>query len=230
MIEYKSILGYLSTLVAIVAYVIYFRQIFSGKVKPHAFSWFIWALTTGIIFVAQIVKGGGAGAWVTGLTALACFVIFVLALFKGKRDFAKIDWVFLASALSAIVLWWITRDPTLSVILITITDTIGAFPTFRKSYYEPNQESATLFGLNSLKFVVALFALGSYTITTWLYPAILVLTNAIIVLLILVGRHQQKVTDFPKFGIKYRNEAPRSRAPRYPKRNSPKPGTLLRPP
>lgn len=42
MIEFKILLGYLSVLIAFVSYIIYFRQISAGKIKPHAFSWFIW--------------------------------------------------------------------------------------------------------------------------------------------------------------------------------------------
>ncbi len=192
MIEYKTILGSLSILIALIGYSIYFKQIFSGKVKPHAFSWFIWGLITGIVFAVQLTRNGGAGAWVTGLTALACFTIFVLALKKGTRDFLIFDWISLASALFAILLWWFTKEPILSIIIITIADAIGALPTIRKSFHKPHEESIPLFALNSIKFFVALFALEAFTLTTYLYPLSLVLTNGLIVLVILIRGRQLK--------------------------------------
>lgn len=192
MIEYKFILGYLAILVAFVSYVVYFKQIFSGKTKPHAFSWFVWSLTTGIVFIAQIVKHGGAGAWVTGFTALACLAIFASALFKGNRKFVKLDWIFLGSALLSLLLWWLTKEPMLSVILLTLTDMLASLSTLRKSYYKPHEESATFFSFSSLKFLIAIFALESFTLTVWLYPTSLIITNALIVLVLLIRRQQLK--------------------------------------
>ncbi len=82
--EYKIFLGYLAVIIGIVSYVPYITNIFRGKTKPHAFSWLVWSVLTGIAFAAQVVEHGGAGSWITGSTALTCVVIFILALFKGN--------------------------------------------------------------------------------------------------------------------------------------------------
>lgn len=186
--EYKIILGSLSVVISFVGYAIYFRQIFFGKIKPHVFSWFIWSILTGIVFVAQVVEGGGPGTWVTGVGSLICFTVFIAALFKGERKFVKLDWIFLISALLSLLLWWITKQPVLSVILITISDAFGTLLTIHKSYHKPFEESVTLFTFNSIKATVSLFALESYVLATWLYPAYLVLGNGLIVLMLLVRR------------------------------------------
>ena len=188
--EYKSILGILSVLLAFVAYGVYFKQIFSGKIKPHAFSWFVWALTTAIIFFGQLVKGAGAGAWATGAISLACLIVFILALFRGHRGIVFWDWVFLISALVGLMLWWFTKDPTLSLILISFTDAAAVSPTIRKTYNKPFEESFTLFSLNAVRSIISVFAFQSYTFATVLYPAKGVLFNALIALVILVRRRQ----------------------------------------
>ena len=188
MIDYKIILGVLAILIGLISYVPYFRNIFSGRTKPHAFSWFVWAILTGIAFAAQVVEHGGAGAWVTGFTAFICFVVFLLALYKGKRDFPLFDWLCLVSAFVAMGLWWYAKDPTGSVILITITDALAFLPTFRKGYYKPREETATTFALSATKFFVALFALEAFTFVTVLYPASLVIMNGAFVVLLCVRR------------------------------------------
>ena len=62
----KDFFGLLGTLIALTAYGLYFRDIFSRNIKPHAFSWLVWAVTAGIGFAAQVVGQAGAGSWVLG--------------------------------------------------------------------------------------------------------------------------------------------------------------------
>ena len=192
MTDYKIFLGYLAIIISFASYVPYFKNIFSGKVKPHAFSWFVWGLLTTVAFAAQVVDKAGAGAWVTASTALACYGVFALALFKGDRKFSLFDWVALVSALIALALWAFTKNPTMSVILVTVVDALGFLPTFRKGYYKPFEESAGLYTASTVKYIIGIFALQSLSVSTWLFPASLVITNAIFVLVLLVRRSQLK--------------------------------------
>ena len=177
--DYKIIVGYLSIVVAIIAYAPYFKGIFSNRIKPHAFSWLIWSFLTGIAFVAQVVKQGGAGSWVTGFTAIVCFLLFFLALAKGERRFILFDWLSLLAAITAFILWKVTSDPTLSIILITITDACGFLPTLRKGYYKPHEDSRALWSITAVKWAMAIIALQSYSLVTLLYPSYLLLVNAL---------------------------------------------------
>lgn len=183
-------LGFVSVLLAIVGYGIYFKQIFSGKIKPHAFSWFVWSLTVAIIFFGQLAKGAGAGAWVTGAISLACFAISILALFKGYRDFIYWDWVFLFVCLLSLVFWWLTKDPTISLILITVTDIVATFPTLYKTYNNPFEESLTLFSLNTIRSVIAIFAFQAFTFVSAIYPVKLIVFNFLIAGIIFFRRRQ----------------------------------------
>lgn len=184
----KTFLGILAIAIAIYSYVPYFRNILKGKTKPHAFSWFIWGLLTGIAFFAQLDDNGGAGAWVTGFTALACLTFFIFALKRGVKEIVLLDWLSLAGAMFALILWVLTSDPLLSVILITIIDALGFIPTFRKSFYKPNEETALTYSLSALKFAIAIVALGNVTIVTTLYPASLVIMNGLFVAMVLMRR------------------------------------------
>jgi hypothetical protein len=186
----KTALGILATVMAFVSYIPYIRNMLSGKTKPHAFSWLVWGMLTAIAFVGQVSEGAGPGAWVTGFTACVSFFIFVTALRTGEKDIAKSDWLSLVGAGIAMLLWWATSDPLIAVILITVIDALGFFPTFRKSYHKPYEETAITFAISGLKFVVAIIALENLTPTTWLYPASLVLMNGIFVVMLLIRRKQ----------------------------------------
>ncbi|MGH7241177.1 MAG: hypothetical protein ACREGB_02685 [Candidatus Saccharimonadales bacterium] len=189
----KEILGILAIIIGFVGYVPYFRTIFNGKTKPHAFSWLVWGVLTAIAFGGQIVGKGGAGAWVTGFTAVVSFTICGLALVRGKRDFPLADWLCLAGCVIALMLWAVTKDPLLAIILITAIDLLAFIPTFRKSYSKPYSEPAFTYALSGLKFIVGLFALHAVSVTTVLYPASLVLTNGLFVVMVLIQRKRLAV-------------------------------------
>lgn len=192
----KTFLGIAATLMALVAYVPYFRNMLAGRTRPHAFTWLVWASLTAIAFAGQVVEGGGPGAWVTGFTAAVSFVIFGYALWQGRgtqRDIVLVDWLSLAGAALALVLWGVTDNPLTAVLLITVIDALAFVPTFRKSYRRPWEETAVTYSLSGLKFVIAIFALEQLTPTTWLYPASLVLMNGLFVGMLLVRRRQLQV-------------------------------------
>lgn len=184
----KDALGLLAVIIGFIGYVPYFRTIFNGKTKPHAFTWLVWGVLTGIAFVGQVVGEGGAGAWVTGFTALVSFTIFALALVKGKKDFPKADWLCLGGCILALALWAFTNDPLSAIILITVIDALAFAPTFRKSHSKPYSEPAFTYALSGLKFLIALFALQELSLVTVLYPASLVIMNGAFVILLLVQR------------------------------------------
>ena len=201
MFEYKAILGTIAVIIAFVGYVPYFRDIFLGKTKPHAFSWLVWSSLTGIAFFGQIFDQGGAGAWVTGFTAVVSLIIFFLALKKGEKKITVSDkWSLLGASL-ALVLWFVTQNPLASIILIIIIDALGFYPTFRKSYHKPQEETMITYFIGGLKFLIAIFALQNYSLVTWLYPAALVLMNFVFVGLLIIRRKQHKKIVLPDQGF-----------------------------
>lgn len=188
--DYKDVLGAIAVIIAFVSYVPYFKDIFANKTKPHAFSWLIWGVLTGIAFFGQVAGGAGPGAWVTGFTAVICFIIFVFGLTKGKNNIVFIDWLSLIGAGIALLLWFITKGPLLSVIIITIIDALAFFPTFRKSFNKPREETAVTYFLSGLKFLLSIIALDNISVITALYPLSLVLMNWAFVAMLYVRRKQ----------------------------------------
>lgn len=181
-------LGWFGAGLGLLGYVPYFISIIKNKTKPHAFSWFVWGLLTAIAYFAQIADGAGPGAWATGFTAVACFVIVIAAIFKGEKEITRSDWIAFISALAAIPVWYATKDPLWAIILVTIIDMIAFYPTFRKSWHKPHEEEPLAYGISGMKFFIALFALENVTITTALYPLSLVIMNWIFVGMVLSRR------------------------------------------
>lgn len=185
----KVFFGSLATVIALFSYIPYFRDVFAGRTKPHAFSWLVWAAITTIGFFGQLSGGAGSGAWVTGFTAIACTAIFFLGTSRGERTITRSDWWSLIGAGSALALWFLTKGPLLSVILITLVDALGFFPTFRKSYVKPHEETLITYAISGLKFLIAFFALEKVSLVTALYPVYLVCANWAFVAMLILRRN-----------------------------------------
>lgn len=184
----KIFVAVISVVMTIVGYFFYFKDIFAGKTKPHAYSWLVWGLLTGIAFFGQISDGAGAGAWVTATTAVVSFIIVGLALKKGEHEITKSDKGFLLGCFAAIALWFITNDPLLSIILVTIIDFLGFLPTIRKSIHKPFEETLIHYVFAGGKFALALIALEHFSLITAIYPLFLVLANWLFVVMLVVQR------------------------------------------
>lgn len=192
--NYKDLLGIAATVIAIVSYLPYFRDILANKTKPHAFSWLVWSLLTFIAFFGQLAGGAGAGAWVNGFTAVICFIIFIFGIIKGRKNIVLIDWISLLGAAIAIIFWFITKGPLISIILVTITDALGFFPTFRKSFHKPHEETLITYILSGLKYVFALFALNKVSLVTALFPSYLIIANWLFVAIVLMRKKKLRIT------------------------------------
>jgi len=190
MIDYYTTLSILGIAFGGARYIIYLRDMFRGTAKPHPFSWFVWGLMAAIVFFAQLSEGAGAGAWITGLVGAACLGISVLALYKGEKGITKSDWVCLLASIIGVVLWRLTSEPLLAVVIIVIADAIAYIPTYRKAFYKPHEEPAYTYFLAAMRSVFGVLALQSFTITNWLYPASLILTDGGFVVYLLVRRWQ----------------------------------------
>jgi hypothetical protein len=180
----KESLGYLSILLALLSYIPYALSTLRKRTKPHTFSWIIWGLLTAIDFCAQADKHAGPGAWAMGFSSFDCFTIAVFALLQRDTSITRSDWISFTGALVAIPLWYFTHDPLLAVILVTLIDLLGFYPTLRKSYLKPHDELAFMYSLSALKFIVALLASQDYSLTTVLYPSYLILANVVFVVML----------------------------------------------
>lgn len=63
--------------------------------------------------------------------AAAGLLTFVATLFRGEHGWLRVDWLFVCAALSAIPLWMLTGDPTMSICRVTLIELAGLGPTVR---------------------------------------------------------------------------------------------------
>lgn len=185
---YYIFFGLLSSLIIIIVYVVYFWSIYKGETKPHMFSYIIWSITTGIVFVAQLVQGAGAGSWITGITFFFLLAIAYIGFRQREIVITKSDTLSLIAALGIIVVWIRTGDLLLAAFLSVIIDAIAYYPTFRKTYIQPYSENIIAYLLAAIAFSISPFAITNINFTTILYPIVCVILNMVFVGMVVLRR------------------------------------------
>jgi hypothetical protein len=187
--EFKLIMGIASIAIGIRACGVYLWQASkAGGIQPHPLSWLLWGIVTVVAFVVQAATGGEAGSRVSALTAAACVLIGLLSLFRHRWRFSLSDWLSLGTGLLLLGYYLSARNLISSAILATAVDIVGYGPTVKKGWFKPYNDSVSSFALNSVKFFPEICALKSYSLTTWLYPATLVLVNEAVAIMLLLRR------------------------------------------
>jgi hypothetical protein len=187
----KLSLAIVASILAIVGNVPYLIDVFKKRVEPHAYTWFIWSIVSCVIFFGQVAKGAGIGAIPTAASEVFTILIFFFSLKNGFKHIRKVDHVFLALALLGLVPWALTKDPTISVIIVVAIDLIAFMPTLRKTYKYPKTETPLLYIMNVLRHTLMLFSLQAYNIATMLHSFSMIITNTIMTLFILRKNKKQ---------------------------------------
>ncbi len=179
------ILAIIASILAVIGNVSYLKDVLKGTVKPHPYTWFIWSIVSMTTFFGGLVKGAGIGALPTGIAEGFTIIIFLFSLkylFQGKAGHIRaIDNYFLAIALLGLIPWQITKDPTISVIIVVAIDLVAFIPTLRKTWANPETERPLLYGMNVGRHVLTLFSLGAYNIATTIHSVAMICTNTLMI-------------------------------------------------
>ena len=186
---YKETFSLIAIVITLAAFIPYIREIFRGTIRPHIFSWVIWGVTTLLIFLAQLEDNGGAGTWPIGVSAsITIFIAYLAYVKRADVTITRADWLFFIAALLSLPLWYWTSDPLWAVILLTAIDVAGFGPTVRKAYQFPYSESLLFFALFTLRNALVMLALENLTLTTLIFPAVMLILCVLMMAMIAYRR------------------------------------------
>jgi len=184
----KDVAAAVAIALVFINYLPYVRNVIRGKTHPHIYSWFLWTLITTIVFALQVSDRAGPGAFVTLAAGMFSLTVLVLGFRLGKKNITRSDTGILIITLIAVGLWIFAKQPVISAILVTFADLLAFVPTIRKSWHQPNTETLFLYAMNTLRFVLVLYALQNYTIPTTLNPASWLVANSLFSLMLIIRR------------------------------------------
>jgi hypothetical protein len=174
-----EILGVISGALLIIGYIPYIYEVLKKTSVPNRASWFIWSLSTIVLFFGAKETGTHDAIWVPLADAVGCTLIFLCAIPWGVGGWSKTDRFSLFICLASLVLWWYTGNALVALLANLVVYVSGYVPTIKKAWDMPGKESRLAWSFFFFGVVLNLIAVALGTDTgfaVWVYPIVLVLT------------------------------------------------------
>ncbi len=144
LIPISIFLGVFASILQILGYIEYGRQVFSNRIRPNIASWGIWAFSailesTSYIFLSE--------DWVKNLLPFSCAlsaILFFLIAFK-KGHFSKpskFELYIVGLDFLILIVWFLTKSPLLANVLFVVSAIISFIPIFKNCFIKPEDENA----------------------------------------------------------------------------------------
>lgn len=145
---------------------------FRGKTKPNRVTWFLWALAPLIAFSAMLNSGVGVRSLMTFMVGFGPAVVSI-ASFVNKKAFwkiTKLDITCGVLSVLALVLWYLTKDAVIAIVLSIAADALAGVPTLVKAYKEPETESYNVFFFGAVSAIITLLTIQHWTFAVAAFP------------------------------------------------------------
>ena len=157
-----------------------------GRTKPNRVTWFFWAVAPLLAFAAELSKGVGWQSLMTFMVGFSPLLIFI-ASFVNKKSYwrlNKFDYFYGSLSLLGIILWRITGEGNLAILLAILADGFAGLPTIVKAYYEPTTEDYKAYLFSMLSAIITLLTIDQWTFAHWGFPAYIFGICAVIFVLV----------------------------------------------
>jgi hypothetical protein len=161
----NEMLAILASMMHIIAFIIYNKQLLSNNNEPNIVTWAIWAFESLFNVASYFVMSGD---WIKTLlptiSSLFCIEIFFVALFKGKFGrIGKFDIAALFTGIFAALVWWQFKSATFANLIAQACVAIGFVPTFKSVWKSPKTEKPVVWFVWSFAYIVGL----AVVLTRW---------------------------------------------------------------
>ncbi len=171
----------LASILTLVSSVWYVSNVFTKDHKiPHAVSWGLLTVITGLAAQAQFAGGASWGAIVLLVTAICNLINFLLAISKNaSHDINNYAVFCVAITILAVILWRLSSNPLWASIFLTLASVVAFIPTVMRTWLNPQMEVQRTYWLNTIRYLIAALALARYSWTTVLFPVTWFLINGL---------------------------------------------------
>jgi len=165
--------GALSGLLIAISGFSYMRDVYKKNVeRPLLSVWGIWTLI-GFLFLTSYYDAGARmdttlpAAWMGFINPL---IIFVLAIWFGKRSWSRLETWCVAICAVTILLWQTSELAVVGLIGAIIADSMGAIPQIKKCWTDPDDEPWFPWTCFCIGSAVNMLAIENWEIGQYLFP------------------------------------------------------------
>lgn len=182
--RFGEALGPVAGLVSLAGFVPYVRDVVARRTVPSRSTWAIWTLVGALLCASNWTTGATSTLGISASYVAGPLVVFALSLRFGKGGLDRFERRCLAVSVASVILWSITREARVALWLNVAVDAMGALPTIRKAYREPESESRVAWACFLVGATLNLGALPSAAPTVLAYPLYLFAVAATMTFLI----------------------------------------------
>ncbi|MCL2037563.1 hypothetical protein FWG95_00970 [Candidatus Saccharibacteria bacterium] len=180
-----------SLLLILAAYAPYIYSVVKRKTKPQRISWLLWMMLNATYF-ASAVNSDGAVLYTLG-AVIGTATIFTLSIKYGTGGKSRFDITALFVALIAFGLLFVANQVLLALALALIVDGIGLMLTIQKLMRDRASESRLPWSLWFVASVIAIVALQKYSLESLLFPAYMIVSSGMVLLIINPSAKQKPI-------------------------------------
>ena len=191
MLPYIVIAG---SLVGLFGMLYYAKDTFFGSTKPNLVSWVMWCSADLIGTAASVAAGATWAALPTFVAGFGPLIVIIASLANKKAywKLGKLDYLCGSLSALALVLWVVTKAPSVAIVFAIATDALAAVPTVIKGWRHPETESSSAYVAGIISALSAFTAITVWTFPVYGFPAYLVAINAVIAFPLFLGRLAKK--------------------------------------
>lgn len=191
--DWHASLALVTGIITAAAVIPYVRDMLHGTTRPNLVTWGLWLLIQAIFISAQFSSGASWSVVLPLMEMLTVGIVFFLGLFGyGYKKYGRLDIVCLLIAIAAIVLWQITDEPMVALILSVLADFVAVIPTFKKSYLDPKSETPLAYLMVVVASVFAGASTTIFDVANLIWPIYIGALNGTVLILILLGRRRKR--------------------------------------
>ncbi|MCK5107887.1 MAG: hypothetical protein KAQ83_04110 [Nanoarchaeota archaeon] len=186
-VQYLVIIGAIAQLWGSLVYV---KETLAGRAKPNRVTWLMWAIAPLIASVAAFMSGVTWAVLPVFMAGFGPFLVFISSFFNKKAYWKLGKWDYLCGLFSvlALVLWGITKNPSIAILFAIISDGCAAIPTAIKSWKYPETEHYGAYAASLFSVLLGFFAIKSWNFIELAFPIYLIFICGLLLRFILRKR------------------------------------------
>ena len=170
----------------LIGHILYIKSVIAGGAKPNLASWFPWMLAPFVGVFFQLKAGAGLSVLPVFMAGFGPLLIMIAALFtrNGFWQMRGFDLTCLSFSLVALIFYITTHNLAISIIFAILSDALAFFPTFKKSWTNPESEYHSTYSFAIISNIVGLLIIKDWSFTIYSFGLYLIVFNLATVLIL----------------------------------------------
>lgn len=193
--ETRALIGQVAGIVSLIGFVPYLASVLRKKTRPNRATWWIWTVVGTILCASYYASGARHSIWVPVSYMIGPLCTALVSIKYGEGGWTRFDRFCFGGAGASLLLWALSGSALVALIANITIDLLGALPTVKKAYAEPESEDRLSWTLFFVSNALNLLAVETWTIATALYPLYLFTICGIITMILLLRRGKTPATS-----------------------------------